>query len=904
MMKKLFYIFLLLISTFTFAQLNPALIGNAGVQEKAGETIQSITWTTNSVSATYGPSAITNTGGDITWSASGAVTEGPYVLSGNNVPTFNLSGSGGGTTTITGESSTAFINATFFSLDGDEVIAANLGALSDVTVLEIKINADFVSTDFTGMESLEELTIRTNAIQNALDISTVPLLWELFAYANPLLTTLDVSQNPLLTWVWIADDGLSSSEIDQIIIDLDTHGLSNGTLNYIGNPGSPTSGSYNAYNALVAKNWTITGTAPPNPIPDPPSSSIAGLPVISGFHVKDGEPTRVYFDTNETITASTVTGFTINDQTISNINIIGATQTGHYFTISPGVTFWDNNTIRYEGGSNIQDSETNGVANFTLTHIRNDISEPTASTIRYASASGSGSNTGLDQSNEWTYQQAFTNATSGMTVWMKAGSSSTACTIGNSGTISSPIKFIGYKVTPGDIASNYYDYVSEVAGANDVNVSEMPSLVGASEDSGVALNFDGEDYIILKNFQTEKWYDHLKSNNTSNGSNYVFIDNYNSHLAGGAGGANDMYGIRFQAYDATVQYYQDSKFIRLTNSVFIDHKAVSVLIRGDGRSLLENVKTYNSENRFSTTALDNLRNDYHIAIAGWHNIIKNSYSENINNTTGWNSNLSTHGIGIRGEYSWRDPVEMGSKYNLITGCNVVNIYDGIYIRNHGSDYNVVKDFTIGNGGNTLDYRTGGMMIMSGPDNNIFERGHVDGVSWGIYFTNNQEDNSSDTEVGNNNIFRNVIVENCVRNVIVENCVRAIAFHEDSSSGTVVQTGNRIYNSTFYNNTLFAQYIGATGHTITDFDLTNNIIADDGSGAFSGDRIGDLTFDYTNLWNTWTTTLGTNSTNVNPSFTDLIEFSPETIMPGIPITNVEYDLNKLERDAVNPTLGAV
>ena len=113
-MKKILLLIAILISTTIFGQriLVPSLTGNAGVQTKASTTVKTISWTTESVSAAYTPTSIVNTGGDLTWEATGAVTEGPYVLSGNNLPTFNLSTSGGGTTTITVSSSTAFVGLT------------------------------------------------------------------------------------------------------------------------------------------------------------------------------------------------------------------------------------------------------------------------------------------------------------------------------------------------------------------------------------------------------------------------------------------------------------------------------------------------------------------------------------------------------------------------------------------------------------------------------------------------------------------------------------------------------------------------------------------------------------------------------------------------------------------------
>lgn len=56
---------------------------------------------------------------------------------------------------------------------------------------------------------------------------------------------------------------LGGAMIDNILIWTDAGGVSNGTLNYSGNTGVPTNASKTAYDNLISKGWTITGTAPP-----------------------------------------------------------------------------------------------------------------------------------------------------------------------------------------------------------------------------------------------------------------------------------------------------------------------------------------------------------------------------------------------------------------------------------------------------------------------------------------------------------------------------------------------------------------------------------------------------------------------------------------------------------------
>lgn len=55
----------------------------------------------------------------------------------------------------------------------------------------------------------------------------------------------------------------TSSEIDEFIIKLDANGQSNGVLEYNNSFQNPTVASRSAYDSLITKGWTITGTPPP-----------------------------------------------------------------------------------------------------------------------------------------------------------------------------------------------------------------------------------------------------------------------------------------------------------------------------------------------------------------------------------------------------------------------------------------------------------------------------------------------------------------------------------------------------------------------------------------------------------------------------------------------------------------
>ena len=96
-------------------------------------------------------------------------------------------------------------------------------------------------------------------------------------------------------------------------------------------------------------------------------------PLLSNFRIENSQPSRVYFDSSKGLKGSTKSGFNVSGKKITSIKInVGQTK-GHYLTVSTVFTFWDNNTIRYEGGSNLQDIKSNPLGDFSLQYIVNNI---------------------------------------------------------------------------------------------------------------------------------------------------------------------------------------------------------------------------------------------------------------------------------------------------------------------------------------------------------------------------------------------------------------------------------------------------------------------------------------------------------------------------------------------------
>ncbi len=239
-------------------------------------------------------------------------------------------------------------------------------------------------------------------------------------------------------------------------------------------------------------------------------------PGLSNFKIKKDQPSRVYFDSSEGINGSNTKGFIIGSRSISGVKIISGKTTGHYFTVSKAFTFWDNDLIRYEGGSNLQDVDKNSLNDFTLQYIHNDIPEPSGNgNVYYVSITGNNNNNGLSQNKSWrTITYAATKAKGGDVVYIKAGDyGKESVVINNSGSNNNPIKFIGYKERIND------DPVLKRTVGMNFKSSEMPLL---KNGKGTAINVKGRSFVILRNLQIDNYGSYgIDLNN----STYFIIDN-------------------------------------------------------------------------------------------------------------------------------------------------------------------------------------------------------------------------------------------------------------------------------------------------------------------------------------------------------------------------------------------
>jgi len=482
-------------------------------------------------------------------------------------------------------------------------------------------------------------------------------------------------------------------------------------------------------------------------------------PTLSNFRIEKNQPSRVYFDSSEEITASNTKGFIIGYKTISGINIISGKTTGHYFTVSKAFNFWDNDLIRYDGGSNLQDNDKNELNDFTLQYIQNNIPEPSGNgEIYYVSTSGNNSNNGLSQNKPWrTITYAATKARAGDIVYIKAGDyGKENIVIRNDGKKSNPIKFIGYKSNINDNPK-----INRSVGMRFLS-SEMPLL---KSGKGIGLYTKSKEYLIIRNIQIDGYSDYgIQLGNSS----YTVLDNV--YVQGGE------FAIRTVNANGTNN--------RVINSYVANTRRIGIRL-DNKNNLIDNVWVVSSK----VASLD-----YYITVyggnSGGNNTVRNCY---INRYI--NDSHTGHGVSFKGG----DPSYL-LQHSLIENCEIIGVRGSIEFRHSIVQYNVARNITIIGKGS----ESGGLKFQDGANHNIAENCSVSNTSFGIKFFDTYEDPSNISGEYNK-------IYNCVFNNV------DLGITGDDASGGYY---NEISNNVFNNINTFTRIRYPFGKTNK---LINNII---------------------------------------------------------------------------------
>ena len=209
--------------------------------------IPALTMSSTSVSNSWSPSQITNSGSTLEWTVSNGVTIAKTII---NDPTFDFSGNTG-TADILVEKIDGFteldineLNITELYLRSNTALTYLLCNSNSISVLDVSLNTE-LTVLFCAFNQISELDVSTNtelAYLNCQDNS---------------ISTLDVSLNTALTYLHCHENNQDPAITDQIFIDLDANGKSNGNLSIRNNR---TSASDGARANLITKGWSITDT--------------------------------------------------------------------------------------------------------------------------------------------------------------------------------------------------------------------------------------------------------------------------------------------------------------------------------------------------------------------------------------------------------------------------------------------------------------------------------------------------------------------------------------------------------------------------------------------------------------------------------------------------------------------
>lgn len=277
----------------------------------------------------------------------------------------------------------------------------------------------------------------------------------------------------------------------------------------------------------------------------------------------------------------------------------------------------------------------------------------------YVTTNGSDSNDGTSEATPWrTLAHAAARVTAGDTVHIEAGDyGNEAALVAHSGTSNAPIRFEGYRVSPGDVASPAYFDLHQAGGppAPVLSSSVMPLFNGV-------FDFSSRAYVEARHFQIGGGTGVYMS-----GADHVTVDHY---LSDGCTRAVEIV---------------NSAAVNVLNSQVKNASIYPFQVRASSFVRIENCTS-----RYVTTDAD-----YHFKIEGYPgvnvrgNTIRHCYAEGDAD--------GVHGIGIKGETCFD---------NTIEDCVARNFSNNFYVRHHNIHSNTFQSCTAYGGVNGFVARDG------------------------------------------------------------------------------------------------------------------------------------------------------------------------------------------------------
>ena len=388
------------------------------------------------------------------------------------------------------------------------------------------------------------------------------------------------------------------------------------------------------------------------------------------------------------------------------------------------------------------------------------INEEVVETAFYVTVNGSATNSGTSEDDAWNIEHAFANAQAGDVVYIKAGDyGNKILNVANQGTAESPIRFIGYTNTPGDVKAR--EGSTYVYGTS-LDKDQLPTLTGESvneEGKGIAVSIK-KDYVEVANIQITTYEKGIISQ-----GDYNKLDNI---IVSKVGDFNPAHS-----------------YPSATNNSLLNYKGIGIALSGDHSELHNSIVVNagaealkidggtNQTHTFNSAYADNNVNptDYYYLTtnAANNNSVSNSYIERVGNLE-----HRGHGLVLKVE-----AFENSYYNNTIKNTNVELSFSGVK-NNHMENINIV-----GGAGNR-----GFFLIANGANNNFFKGCTVENAS-GVAFTDWKDGYDHPLDIANAGF------ENTFQDCTFKNGKTGIDFGSWANTGAAAHD-NKFINCTFYN----------------------------------------------------------------------------------------------------------
>ncbi|WP_298505742.1 hypothetical protein [uncultured Maribacter sp.] len=508
--------------------------------------------------------------------------------------------------------------------------------------------------------------------------------------------------------------------------------------------------------------------------------------------------------------------------------------------------------------------------------------------VYYVTTSGKGTNTGKSEAESWSIAHAFANAVAGDIVYVKAGNyDSPILTTVRNGTAASPIKFIGYKNTPGDIISvNRPTYTKAMFDADNTVLDgvDMPLF---NNDRGSDLNPDSTDwairishnYIHIENIKSQYYRYGIISNNNCIGLTIKnFISNENGDWdPNGAG-----YDLPYSTSNLTGQgiYLLNVSDSFVYNCSVFNAGAAAYFTSNVNNVLIDGCEAYSTKTGNAS--------DYLFDLAGFVNsTLRNYYAYREDLDT---SKMHLSRAVMLQLYSSGSVIENGTHVNTRTQVSTF------------SDNNILRNINvIGNG----KANQGNIQVSGESDNNVFYNWTIDGTE-GIQFVGEADSRSPGNNPafsGNDNYFINFKITNVpagTGNAVFS--FHRLSFSQKDPGGTnyvVNMTADKSVALVNTNTTGTLNIYNSTFSNVTNYDTFST------SGGAT-DALVQLNFTNCNFYNNGfsTPTDDAERTLINTKALNPLFNADYTLQSGSPLIGAGMDVSGIHSEAAKDILGNI